>query len=483
MRTAAAAGAAVLAWLGLVLGRYLGDPPDLDAMVATREALVVKRDGFGALIEGAEAGVHPPVLDFLSGAAFAVFGEDPRSQRLIAVLLFLVLAVSIERLLAPHLSALPRVAAAITVAICPSLAIAMFLVSREGLMLGVLAPALVLAFRQRWLWLGAVLALLPLIKETGLLLGAPFALYALLSTRRWRDAFAVGLPVVASAAVWRGVLELAGSKPWESWLLTPNADDGSVVVALRAMFGMEDGIFLRQNLANGLIMNWLWVPALLAVVTLVLVARRPGPLRRGALLLLGLAFVYGWTALSFPTYTIARYAAPLSFFVIVLAVLGLPLYRPRLRPVPIVLLAGVFIAGAWSSNDPVSKGLWDTAEVGGEEIYDAPLEHRGPDRMAFNFEVLRATERVNATLNELYESDVTLATGDCYTMKIGEKLYSVGLHPTAYDRTFPEARAIACVPFDQVPPGTKVALLRSPEELAAGTPPALSGPDVIPLPR
>ena len=47
--------------------------------------------------------------------------------------------------------------------------------------------------------------------------------------------------------------------------MSDHADQGSYVVALRAMFGLESGEYFRQNLANAFIVNWLWLPALLAL--------------------------------------------------------------------------------------------------------------------------------------------------------------------------------------------------------------------------
>lgn len=250
--TTFAAVGAVLAWFLVQLAPFVGEAPDLDAMVSLREALVFHREGFEGLVEASVGtGVHPPGLDLLSFAAFALLGEDPRSQQLIAVALFVVLVASVERLLAPWLSGGKRILAALAVAICPSLAIAIFLMSREGLVLAVLAPALALALapgaERRPLTLAALLALLPLVKETALALALPFAVDAALSgdgTRRARlrrGAIVLGLPVAAALA-WRAVLALADTSAWHAWIVSEHADDGPYVVALRAVVGLEDGI-------------------------------------------------------------------------------------------------------------------------------------------------------------------------------------------------------------------------------------------------
>jgi hypothetical protein len=496
LATLAAVGA-VLAWFAVQLARFLGDPPDLDAMVGMRESLVVYHDGLGGLIKlTGTAGIHPPLLELLSSAAFVLFGEDPRSQRLIAIVLFVVVAASVERLLAPWLGTGQRILAALAVAICPALAISMFLVSREGLLLAVLLPALAVALaprdewsRRRLLGLGAILALLPLIKETGIALVVPFAVLAAFGgarAGRLRRAGLVLAPPVAAAIVWRIVLALEGGKPWASWVESSHAGDGPYVVALRAIVGLEPKLFLRQNLANGLIVNFLWLPALLAIATFVLLWRRPAPapLRRAVALVAGVALIYAWTTLTFPTFTIPRYAAPLTLCVLLLALLGLPLWPARGRPFVLGALLLAFALGAWGPADPLSRALFGTTSVGGQRIYDTAEVSRGPDRMVVNFAILRATHAMNGRLREIYASGAGLVTGDCNALKLGEKLYSVGLDANAYAGDLPGARPLRCVPVDELPPGAangndRVALVRTPEDEANGAPIALAGSSVI----
>jgi Dolichyl-phosphate-mannose-protein mannosyltransferase len=488
LATLAAAGA-VLAWFAVQLGRFLGDPPDLDAMVSMRESLVLYHHGLRGLIKLDFEGIHPPLLELLSSVTFVLFGEEPRSQRLLSIVLFVVVAASVERLLAPWLSAGKRVLAALVVAICPSLAIAMFLVSREGIELAVLAAATAFALRrpERLLGLGAILAVLPLIKETGIALVLPFAVLAALSgePRVKRAGTVLALPV-AAAVVWRIVLAAYGGKTWASWVSSSHAHDGPYVVALRAIVGLEPKLFLRQNLANGLIVNFLWLPALLALATLLLLWRRPAPaaLRRAVALVGGLAVVYAWTTLTFPTFTIPRYAAPLTLCVLLLAVLGLPLWPARAQPFVLGVLLAAFALGAWSPADPVSRAAFGVTSVGGVKIYDTSQLQRGPDRMVINFAVLRATQNANGRLRQIYASGATLVTGDCNAMKLGEKLYSVGLQPNAYAGQLPGARPLECVPLDKLPKTApdgpeKVALVRTPEDDANHVPDAIRGASVI----
>jgi hypothetical protein len=213
-------------------------------------------------------------------------------------------------------------------------------------------------------------------------------------------------------------------------------------------------LFLRQNLANAFILNWLWLPAALALVTIAHSFRKSTPqsLRRAIWLFVGIGALYVWTTFTFPTYTVPRYAVPVTLCAVLVAILGLPLYKPWVRPVVLGALVFSFMAGAWATTDPISKETYGMVSIGGEEIYNTAEIIRGPDRMLYNFATLRADRRLNARLSRLYASEATRATGDCNTLKVGEKLYSVGLVPTAYDRVLTGARPIRCVPLDELPP-------------------------------
>jgi hypothetical protein len=490
-----AAVAAVMAWFAVQLGRFVGEAPDMDAMISLRESIVFHRDGLKGLIaDRVGTGVHPPLMDTLTSISFAVFGEDPRSQQLIGVALFILLAAATERLLAPYLSAGYRVLAALAVAITPSLAVVLFTVSREAVVLVLLVITLAIALapgaltHRRLAVLGAVCALFPLTKDACLVLVAPFALYAFFTGGPFADRMRRGLIVVALplaiSILWRLVLKFEGGDAWHTWITSERADEGPFVVAVRAMFGMERGLNLRQNLANALILNWLWVPALLSLTTVVFVWRRgDGARRRAVALIGGLALMFTWTTLTFPTFSVPRYATPLTLLVLLIIFVGLALWPPRARPYVVAALLVTALLGAWSPTDPVSRSLWHTVSIGGERFYDTPWEARGPDRSVYNLAILRASERVNARLRRVFATDVDVVTGDCDSMKFGEKLFSVGFAPSVYDRGIPGARPIKCLHLNELPPDAangpqKIGLVRTVEEDATNQPPALTGKSV-----
>jgi hypothetical protein len=322
-------------------------------------------------------------------------------------------------------------------------------------------------------------------------LALPFALDAAL--RAWRERGqwisrlvpVVALPL-AAALVWRVVLTLAGGSAWHTWVFSSHAGDGPYVVAARAMFGLEGTLYLRQNLANAFVVNYLWLPALLAVVTVVLLVRRSidSRHRRLAGLVLGLAVLYAWTTLTFPTFTEPRYATPLTMLTILFVMLGLPRWPRRARPIVLGALLAAFVAGAWLPTDPVSRAIFGTTSIGGEQIYDTPVRERGPDRIDVNFALLRATRRGNERLRRVFATDAVLVTGDCDTMKLGEKLFTVGAYPNAFRREFPHLRPLRCVPVAKLAAGAAtgkrhIALVRTPEEDAANLPLGISGPSIV----
>jgi hypothetical protein len=357
----------------------------------------------------------------------------------------------------------------------------------------VAALAIALAGRvgnPRPLALGLVLALLPITKETGLVFVVPFAVDAALTgdkdlrARAKRVAFVLGIPL-ATAIAWRIVVALGHGTAWSTWVFSEHKDEGPYKTVLRSMFGGENGIYLRQNLANAFIVNYLWLPTILAIATLVQIIRKPdAALRRPAAIIVGLVAIYTWTVLTFPTFTEPRYATPVITLTILLVFIGLRLWPRPAQPVILGLLVFVFIAGAWAPTDPITRKIWGTTSVGGEQIYDTREFWRGPDRMDVNFAMLNASRRMNARLRRIYASGATIVTGDCNAMKFGEKLATVGDYRAAFDRSFPGVRPLRCVFPKDLPPGAvngpeKIALVRTPEEDASGQPPAVTGRNVV----
>ena len=211
-----------------------------------------------------------------------------------------------------------------------------------------------------------------------------------------RAGYVLGIPV-AAAILWRLLREIANSPSWQTWVFSEHAEDGPYVVVLRAMFGFEDGVYLRQNLANAFIVNYLWLPTLLALVTLVLIFRRPAPrgcsARRRCCV--GLAAIYAWTTLTYPdVHRAALRDAGDRAHAAGRAASACGCGRARAQPFILGALLLVFVAGAWSPTDPVSRKIWGTTSVGGEQIYDTAERQRGPDRMNINFATLNATERI-----------------------------------------------------------------------------------------
>jgi len=91
---------------------------------------------------------------------------------------------------------------------------------------------------------------------------------------------------------------------------------------------------------------------------------------------------------------------------------------------------------------------------------------------------------MNARLRRVFATNVDVVTGDCDSMKFGEKLFSVGFTPSVYDRGIPGARPLECVHLDQLPPAAangpqKIGLVRTVEEDTQKQPPALTGKSVV----
>ena len=62
---------------------------------------------------------------------------------------------------------------------------------------------------------------------------------------------------------------------------------------------------------------------------------------------------------------------------------------------------------------------------------------------------------MNARLRRVFATNVDVVTGDCDSMKFGEKLFSVGFTPWVYDRGIPGARPLKCMHLNELPAGRR----------------------------
>ena len=198
------------------------------------------------------------------------------------------------------------------------------------------------------------------------------------------------------ALLWRLVLRARGRRRRGTRGSSPSAPTtGPFVVALRAMFGMERGITLRQNLANAFIVNWLWLPTLLALVDAragvaaagagALPARDRADRRARGDVHLDDADVPDLHGPALRDAADAAHAADRPGRAAAVAAAA----RGRSCS---ARCCSRSLLGAWSPTDPVSRKLFGTVSVGGERIYDT-AQLRAAARIArcYNFAALRAT--------------------------------------------------------------------------------------------
>ena len=140
----------MLAWFTLQLARFIGEAPDLDSLIGFRGSALIYRDGFEGLVKGINGeGVHPPLMDLINFAGFALFGPQPGSIQIMSIPLFVIFALALERLLAHYIpSATKRVLAVLVIASCPAIALPLYSVWREALMSITLVVALAIALRR-----------------------------------------------------------------------------------------------------------------------------------------------------------------------------------------------------------------------------------------------------------------------------------------------------------------------------------------------
>ena len=64
-----------------MLARFIGEAPDLDSLIGLRGSLLLYQDGLIGLVHSINGeGIHPPVMDIVNFAGFALFGQATRAR-------------------------------------------------------------------------------------------------------------------------------------------------------------------------------------------------------------------------------------------------------------------------------------------------------------------------------------------------------------------------------------------------------------------
>lgn len=436
---------------------HWGEAPVLDGMVNFRESLTLHASGLRGLLAERGGSAHPPLLFGLLALVYSVLGRSPGAYNAFGALSSAAASLAVYSLARRHMT--PKVAmlsAAFVLSNPLLVACELYPMSEALIVLGAAVGLFALeADRKRWLLVSG--AMLVLSKSTALMLLVALVVAVLLrdgcrrlltrtSLLRLARRLSPLLPAAVLLAGWNLYLSSIGGRGWDSYVFGDDTGSPFAVVAKRLVTLKLFDVHLKQNLQHALFVNFQWLFVAVLIASAAVWWRRSSVERRVPFFvqpaLLG-AFLYAAVALSFPTWTAPRYALP----VVVLLNLCTPfLLSERLRP---ALALGVVLnlVATFTSVDPLTRVVFGTRKAHGETLYDLDYAWRGPDREMYNLQLSAMARAQDATIRSACASSAEVIVDDCFDLKIGERLWSIGVHPEAYP-AYPKSCPRTCFPVE-----------------------------------
>lgn len=153
-------------------------------------------------------------------------------------------------------------------------------------------------------------------------------------------------------------------------------------------------VFLKKNLLNEIKKDRIRARTLMIIVTFF--------------------FFYLFTVLTFPTYTIPRYALPLiPFFVIFISLSITSIKNNYVKLFILFSVYSIFLIALFFSADPVSAAIWKVRTIDNQSLYSLDRTIAGNDGITYNYQYLLLVKERTNLIRKIENDQVALNKKDC----------------------------------------------------------------------
>jgi hypothetical protein len=125
-------------------------------------------------------------------------------------------------------------------------------------------------------------------------------------------------------------------------------------------------------------------------------------------------FLYLLTVLTFPTYTIPRYALPLIPCFIIFITLSITAIKNNyLKLLVLIAVYSIFLISLFSSSDPVSRVIWDTRIMNNQNLYSLDQTVAGNDGITYNYQYLLLIKDRTELIRKIENDKMSLNKNSC----------------------------------------------------------------------
>lgn len=437
----------LLIWFAIAVLPRINEAPDLDAMINLRESFVFFDEGFKALLKSRSGSTHPPALYLLNSLAFHLGGARPETVYLLGFFLLVLMCLTLYAIFSQYTDNLTAALASFVTGMNPLVVCCFIFMMSEALIALLFCLCTLAITRSRVRWLAISLCGFALVKQTALVLIGSFALcFFLVDEQTWRKrlfrSLVLLIPVLTCAGLWLLFLFYYDGTSWNNELMNKSSGGNPYLSFLISLTNGFTSIYFLQNLTNSLIINFNWI-ALVGVILCAWLCIKQPALKTKLTLTCAIGFfTYTVLVLPFPTWTIPRYGLPALLPALLITIFLIIQIKQKL--LALILLGIIFVSAQFRSVDPVTGLIYGHFHQREQILYSTDYYWRGPDRAMYNLQLLLMSREQNRLVQRIFNSRAEVVVGNCHELKIGEKNWTVSLHPQNYPQ-FTNSRYIPCI--------------------------------------
>ncbi len=350
--------------------------------------------------------VHPPLKLFIITPLFLIFGPSPLSYNLFGILFGSIGITSIFLLTKKIANEKAAFLTALFLSIYPLFISNSIFIMRDFMITSLILTSLYFYINKKYPLYSLFISLALLTKETAFILPIIIIFieffYLIIDKKNKINAyfflklFSLLSPIFIYY-VWKIFLSTQGKKSWSEWIFTDNENKSAIFTIFNNLFTFNFfNPYAQAHIKQFIFLNFNWVYILIIICSFVFFSFKESnkidiKSQESKTIFIVIIFVISYilSVLTLQTYTIPRYALPITPFILI--GLGISLSKIKnnlLMKSAIIGVISIMVLSLFSSSDPIANYLWGKTKIFNQNIFAVNEHMAGNDGITYNLQYL-----------------------------------------------------------------------------------------------
>jgi hypothetical protein len=227
--------------------------------------------------------------------------------------------------------------------------------------------------------------------------------------------------------IWTVYLNINHKSIWDDYVFS-NVKGGPFYVVLHnLLFFNIFTQYTKEQWGQLFILNFNWILWCFIIISLliyllkkifgkvILTEIKKNTIKTKALIvIITFFFLYLLTVLTFPTYTIPRYALPLIPCFIIFITLSITTIKNNyIKLLVLIAVYSIFLISLFSSSDPISASIWNRRIIGNQNLYSIDKTVAGNDGITYNYQYLLLVKDRTELIRKIENDKMSLNKNNC----------------------------------------------------------------------